>query len=303
MGRSRPRAETDARPPGAGRRHGDLFRDRARPERQCRADRDGRGRGRCRRGGRGRGGAEETGGAGRQERDRGALERRGRWQRHVPRDQFGRRRHRELRLGVDAGADVCPLGRKEGLQGRAAIRDAGRRGWDQVGGLQDLGAERLWLAEIGIGRAPAGADLAVRFVGPAAHVLLVGLGLPGGRRRYRDRGQSVRDPARHLPLVRRRRAAREHHRFGGPDHPHPDRDRGHELREIAAPEPRHRHEGAEIAALPDGAGPAERRDHRGARGQGRCRLGQPDPVLRAAALPDGEGPAHRLRDQRYPRCA
>ena len=30
------------------------------------------------------------------------------------------------------------------------------------------------------------------------------------------------------------------------------------LREVAAPEPRHRHEGAEIAALPDGAGQAER---------------------------------------------
>jgi peptide chain release factor 2 len=37
---------------------------------------------------------------------------------------------------------------------------------------------------------------------------------------------------------------------------HAHRDRGDLLGEIAAPEPRHRHEGAEIAALPAGAGKA-----------------------------------------------
>ena len=37
---------------------------------------------------------------------------------------------------------------------------------------------------------------------------------------------------------------------------------------------------------------AQRGDHRPARGQGRRRLGQPNPQLRAAALPDGEGPPH-----------
>jgi hypothetical protein len=47
------------------------------------------------------------------------------------------------------------------LQGRAAIRKRGRRGGDQVRHLQDLRPQRLWLAEIGIGRAPAGADLAL----------------------------------------------------------------------------------------------------------------------------------------------
>ncbi len=56
---------------------------------------------------------------------RGAAGRRGRRQRHLSRDQRGRGRHRKLRLGGDAGADVCPLGRKEGLQGRAAV---GKRG-------------------------------------------------------------------------------------------------------------------------------------------------------------------------------
>ncbi len=68
-----------------------------------------------------------------------------------------------LRLGQHAGADVCPLGRKEGLQGRVAVRNARRRGRDQVGGLQDQRAERLWLAEIGKRRAPAGAYFALRF--------------------------------------------------------------------------------------------------------------------------------------------
>jgi peptide chain release factor 2 len=80
------------------------------------------------------------------------------------------------------------------------------------------------------------------------------------------------------------------------DHPQPHRDRRDSLGEIPAPEPRHRHEGAEIAALPAGAGKAHGLDPGGARGQGRGGLGQPDPVLRAAALPDGEGPAHEFRD-------
>jgi peptide chain release factor 2 len=53
---------------------------------------------------------------------RGAARRRGGRQRHLPGDQRRRGRHRKLRLGGDAGADVCPLGREARLQGRAAIR-------------------------------------------------------------------------------------------------------------------------------------------------------------------------------------
>jgi peptide chain release factor 2 len=72
-------------------------------------------------------------------------------QRHLPRDQRRRGRHRKLRLGGDAGADVHPLGREARLRGRAAIGELRRGGGDQVGHLQDFGAQRLWLAEIGIG--------------------------------------------------------------------------------------------------------------------------------------------------------
>jgi protein subunit release factor A len=50
---------------------------------------------------------------------------------------------------------------KKRLRGRAAIRERRRRGGDQVGRLQDFGPQRLWLAEIGKRRAPAGADLAL----------------------------------------------------------------------------------------------------------------------------------------------
>ena len=105
-----------------------------------------------------------------------------------------------------------------------------------------------------------------------------------------------RHPHRHLPLVRRRRPARQHHRLRGPHHPPADRHRGDLLGEVAAPEPRQRDGGAEVAALRDGAPQAQRGDHRAARGEGRRRLGQPDPQLRAAALPDGEGPPHQRRD-------
>ena len=48
---------------------------------------------------------------------------------------------------------------------------------------------------------------------PPAHLLLLGLGLPGGRRQHRDRGPAERHPHRHLPLLRRRRPARQHHRL------------------------------------------------------------------------------------------
>jgi peptide chain release factor 2 len=109
-----------------------------------------------------------------------------------------------------------------------------------------------------------------------------------------------RDPHRHLPLLGRRRPARQHHRLGGADHPPAHRHRGDQLGEVAAPEPRHRHGGAEIAALRAGVAQAHRGDRGPARGQGRCRLGQPDPQLRPAALPDGQGSAHRATRPRTP---
>ena len=133
-----------------------------------------------------------------------------------------------------------------------------------------------WL-KTGVGGASAGADLAVRFRGAAAHVVFVGLGLSGGGRQYRDRDRAERHPHRHLSLVGRRRAACEHHGFGGADHPLADQHRGDELGEVAAPEPGERDGGFEVEALRAGVEDAERGDHRAARGQGRRRLGQPDP--------------------------
>ena len=112
------------------------------------------------------------------------------------------------------------------------------------------------------GRAPAGAHLALRLRGAAAHLLRLGLGLSGGRRQHRDRDRAERHPHRHLPLVGRRRAARQHHRLGGAHHPHADRHRGDQLGEVAAPEPGQRHGGAEVAALRAGAAQAQRGDHR-----------------------------------------
>ncbi len=47
--------------------------------------------------------------------------------------------------------------------------------------IQISGPQCLWLAEDGSGRAPPGADLAVRFQRAAAHLVLVGGDLSGGR--------------------------------------------------------------------------------------------------------------------------
>ena len=91
----------------------------------------------------------------------------------------------------------------------------------------DQGPQRLWLAEDRIRRAPAGAHLAVRFERPPAHQLRLGLGLSGDRRPHRHRDQRERRAAS-TPTARRRRRrpARQHDRFGGAHHPHPDRHRG-----------------------------------------------------------------------------
>ena len=78
-----------------------------------------------------------------------------------------------------------------------------------------------------------------------AHQLRQRLGLSGGRRHDRDRHQGERLPHRHLPLVGRRRPARQHDRFGGAHHAHADRHRGRlPAGALAAQEPRHRLEHA-----------------------------------------------------------
>ena len=77
-------------------------------------------------------------------------------------------------------------------------------------------------------------------------------GAPGRRADRPRRDPGERDPGRRLPLLRARRAEREHHRLRRPDHPHPDRHRGVlPEREVPDPEPGRRAAGA--------AGPAARR--------------------------------------------
>ena len=73
----------------------------------------------------------------------------------------GRRRHRELRLGAHAVSHVRALGRAAWLQGRDHRGDRGRWGRHQVRHDPGQGPQRARLVEGGIGRAPAGAHLAL----------------------------------------------------------------------------------------------------------------------------------------------
>ena len=119
---------------------------------------------------------------------------------------------------------------------------------------------------------------------------------PGGRRQHRDRHQGKRLPHRHLPRLRRRRPARQHHRLGGAHHPHPDQHRrGEPAGALADQEPGDRLGHAQVPPLRAGAEEARGEGQRRGRQQDRDRLGPPDPLLRAAALSAGEGPAHRHR--------
>ena len=99
----------------------------------------------------------------------------------------GRRRHRVAGLGRDAHADVRALGGAQGLRGDDPRHGARRRGRDQVGDDRDQGPVRLRFSQGGEGRAPAGADLAVRFPGAPAHLVRLGLRLPRHRRHHRGR--------------------------------------------------------------------------------------------------------------------
>ena len=94
-----------------------------------------------------------------------------------------------------------------------------------------------------------------------AHLVRQRLGLSGGRRHDQDRDQRERRPRRHLPRVRRRRPARQHHQLGGAPDAHPDRHRRPvPERALAAQEPRD--------GLGDAARPALRGGTREARGRG-----------------------------------
>ncbi len=155
------------------------------------------------------------------EGDRGAARRRGRRQRHLPRGQRRRRRHRELRLGGDAGAHVRALGRAPRLQGRADRRERRRGGRASSRSPTRSRASNAygWLkSESGVHRLVriSPYDSAARRHTSFSSVWVY----PVVDDNIEIEVAPERHPHRHLPLVRRRRPARQHHRLGGADHPH-----------------------------------------------------------------------------------
>ena len=208
---------------------------------QRHADRARRGRGRRRQHCRRRGAAQEARRGGATALGRGAAVGRGRRQRQLRRGARGRRRHREPGLGLHADAHVHALGAGARLQGEPNRGKPRRRSGPQIGDARDQGRERLRLAEDGIGRAPAGAHLALRRQRAPPHELCLRVGLPRRRRGHRHPDQRERLPRRYLPLLRCRRAARQHDQFGGTHHAPADRHRGREpAGALADQEPRHR---------------------------------------------------------------
>ena len=115
-------------------------------------------------------------------------------------------------------------------------------------------------------------------------------------RRRRDRRQGP--PRRHLPLVGRRRPARQQDVVGHPHHPPARPASSSPARTSAASSrtgPRRWRSCRSILAARGRGGARGRAAADRRRPPGPGRLGQPDPLLRAAAVPAGEGPAHRPR--------
>ena len=89
-----------------------------------------------------------------------------------------------------------------------------RGGRHQVGDAPDQGPQRLWLAEDRIGRAPAGAHLALRQQCAPAHHLRPRLGLSGRSTTTIEIDINESDcRIDTYRAVRRRRPARQHHRL------------------------------------------------------------------------------------------
>ena len=108
----------------------------------------------------------------------------------VPRRPGRLRRHRGAGLGRDAAAHVSEVGRAARFRRRRA-RGVGRRGrGHQERDDPRARRVRVRLAAHGDRRAPARAQVAVRFRQPAAHVVRRRVRVAGDRRRHRDRAQS-----------------------------------------------------------------------------------------------------------------
>ena len=141
------------------------------------------------------------------------------------RAEAGRRRRRRLRR--DAAADVPALGRAARLPDRG-LRHLLRRG-GRASSRPPSRSSAPYAYGTLVGRAghpPAGADLARSTTRAAARPRFAGVEVLPGRRADRPRRHPrERDPGRRLPLLRPRRAERQHHRLGGADHAPPDRHR------------------------------------------------------------------------------
>ena len=160
------------------------------------------------------------------------------------------------------------------------------------------GAIRLRLAEGRERRPPPGAHLAVRrrtraATPPSPRSFVYAR----DRRRHRGRDRRRGPAHRHVPLQRRRRPARQQDRLGRADHPPADRHRGRPAR-TSARSSRTATWRRKIlrARLYELELEKKRKELRPSRTASRHRLGEPDPLLRAAPVPAGEGPPHQVRD-------
>ena len=140
-------------------------------------------------------------------------------------------------------------------------------------------------AEVRGRRAPGAAGAGHRVAGPGAHQRRRRAGAARGRAGRRH-GRRQRPAHRRLPLLRARRAERQHHRLGGADHAPADRHRGQ------LPE-------REVPAAEQGVGPAHpARPAARRRGGGGRRRGQRTRARARSApstAPSGSGPTTTRR--------
>ena len=136
------------------------------------------------------------------------------------------RRHRRRRSG-DLRRRPVPhvraLRRAPGLEGRSRIRQSRRTRRLQGNHRARRRPRRVFAAEVRIRHPPRAARAGNRIAGPHPHLGRDRGDHPGRERRRADRDQSGRPEGRHLPLLRRRRPARQQDRIGDPHHPRAQR--------------------------------------------------------------------------------
>jgi peptide chain release factor 2 len=156
---------------------------------------------------------------------------------------------------------------------------------------------RVRVPASGDGRAPAGAHLALRLAGAAAHELRVGVRVSGG-----ERGDQHRDPRggpadRRLPRVRRGGAARQQDELGGAYHAPPLGHGGG----VAGGAEQFKNKATAMKQLKNRLYQIEADKQAAVKAaldatkSGRL-VRQPDPQLRVPAVHDGQRPPHGAQD-------